>query len=102
MPRRTFSHVMWHATCKSNLNEALFNPCVSPSRDGVHRFCWQIREMTVTKLLATFRKIVTREEGATMVEYGLMLALIAVICLAAVTSIGTGSSTMFNSVSASL
>jgi pilus assembly protein Flp/PilA len=37
-----------------------------------------------------------------MVEYGLMLALIAVICLVAVTSVGTGANNMFNSVSASL
>ena len=29
------------------------------------------------------------EEGATMVEYGLMVALIAVACIAAVTLIGT-------------
>jgi pilus assembly protein Flp/PilA len=29
------------------------------------------------------------EDGATMVEYGLMLALIAVVCIAAVTTIGT-------------
>ena len=29
------------------------------------------------------------EEGATMVEYGLIVALIAVVCIAAVTLIGT-------------
>jgi len=29
-----------------------------------------------------------REEGATMVEYGLMVALIAVVCLLAVTALG--------------
>lgn len=30
-----------------------------------------------------------KERGATMVEYGLMLALIAIVCIAAVTLIGT-------------
>ena len=40
--------------------------------------------------------------GGTMVEYGLMLALIAVICLTAVTTVGTGAKGMFSSVGASL
>ena len=38
------------------------------------------------------------EEGATMVEYALMLALIAIVCIAAVTFIGTSASTKFNQV----
>jgi pilus assembly protein Flp/PilA len=56
----------------------------------------------VKKLNSAFLKLVRGEEGATMVEYGLMLALIAVVCLAAVTTVGTGAKTMFTSVSASL
>jgi pilus assembly protein Flp/PilA len=35
------------------------------------------------------KNFVKDEDGATMVEYGLMLALIAVVCIAAVTTIGT-------------
>ena len=38
------------------------------------------------------------EDGATMVEYALMLALIAVVCIVAVTAIGKGANTMFNTV----
>jgi pilus assembly protein Flp/PilA len=38
------------------------------------------------------------EEGATMVEYGLMLALIAVVCIAAVTTLGESASNKFDSV----
>lgn len=34
-----------------------------------------------------------REEGQAMAEYGLILALIAVVCIAAVTLIGTGIAT---------
>ena len=56
----------------------------------------------MTKFIAVAKKFVRDEQGATMVEYGLMLALIAVICLGAVTTVGTGARTMFNSVSASL
>ena len=36
------------------------------------------------------------EEGATMVEYGLMVALIAVVCIVAVTSLGLGIRVMFD------
>jgi pilus assembly protein Flp/PilA len=38
------------------------------------------------------------EDGATMVEYALMLALIAVVCITAVGLIGTDANTMFNSI----
>ncbi len=39
---------------------------------------------------------------ATLAEYGLLLALIAVVCLAAITTLGTKISTMFTAVSASV
>ena len=35
------------------------------------------------------------EEGATMVEYALMVALIAIVCILAVTAIGTKASSIF-------
>ena len=42
------------------------------------------------------RRFVRNEDGATMVEYGLMLALIAAVCVGAVTIIGTGSNAAFS------
>lgn len=42
------------------------------------------------------------EKGATMVEYALMVALIAVVCITAVTAVGTNTSGTFNSIVASL
>jgi pilus assembly protein Flp/PilA len=42
------------------------------------------------------------ERGASMVEYGLLLALIAVIAIVAVKALGTGVSTKFNDVKNSL
>jgi len=53
----------------------------------------------MSHLLNTARRLVVREEGATMVEYGLMVALIAVVCVGAVTLIGTNLSGMFNTMS---
>ena len=49
-----------------------------------------------------FLRFVKDEEGATMVEYGLMLALIAIVCLAAVAFIGTKASTLFQQAGQSL
>jgi len=37
------------------------------------------------------------EEGATMVEYALMLALIAIVCILAVTAVGTRANAVFDS-----
>jgi pilus assembly protein Flp/PilA len=42
------------------------------------------------------------ERGASMVEYGLLLALIAVIALVAVQALGNSVSTKFSSVTSSL
>ncbi len=53
-------------------------------------------------MLSYLKNLVRKEEGATMVEYGLMLALIAVVCIGAVTLIGTNADTMFDAIGAAL
>ena len=41
-------------------------------------------------LIKKVRKFLTgKEEGASLAEYGLLVALIAVVCIAAVTALGT-------------
>jgi pilus assembly protein Flp/PilA len=48
-------------------------------------------------------KYITRkEEGATLAEYGLLLALIAAVCLIAIKVLGTQISSMFSSLSTSI
>ena len=48
-------------------------------------------------------KYITRkEEGASLAEYGLLLALIAVVCIVAIAALGTQISTMFNGLSGSV
>lgn len=44
-------------------------------------------------------RVTKSERGATAVEYGIMVALIAVVVIGAVTAIGTNLNTMFNTVS---
>lgn len=48
------------------------------------------------------RKLVQEEDGVTAIEYGLIAALIAVVIVTAVTAVGGGLTTTFNSVSSKL
>ena len=52
----------------------------------------------IKKLINFFKD----EEGATMVEYGLMVALIAVVAFGAVTTLGLGVQGTFNAIAAAL
>jgi pilus assembly protein Flp/PilA len=50
---------------------------------------------TVTKKLISFLK---KEDGPTAVEYAVMLALIIVVCIAAITTLGSNANNTFSSV----
>jgi len=53
-------------------------------------------------LTAASTKFVRDEEGASLVEYGLLLSLVAVVCIAAITVLGTSISTMLNSLASKI
>jgi len=57
---------------------------------------------SMTKFYAAATKLVREEEGASLAEYGLLLALIAVVCIGAITLVGSKISLMFSSVSGSI
>ena len=52
--------------------------------------------------MAKFLKLIKNEEGATAIEYGLIAALIAVACIAALQTVGSQLSTTFSHVGSSL
>ncbi|QGN57475.1 Flp family type IVb pilin [Nostocoides sp. HKS02] len=57
----------------------------------------------MTKFVAKFQaRLATREQGATAVEYGLMVALIAIVIIAAVTLLGGNLNNLFNKVATSV
>jgi pilus assembly protein Flp/PilA len=58
--------------------------------------------ITLQVLHGDFMDRFDNEEGATAVEYGLMVALIAVVIIAAVTLIGTRLAGVFTSISNAL
>jgi pilus assembly protein Flp/PilA len=49
----------------------------------------------LTKKFVTFMK---KEDGPTAVEYAVMLALIIVVCITAITTLGTNANTTFSTV----
>jgi pilus assembly protein Flp/PilA len=48
------------------------------------------------------RKFVVSDDGPTAVEYAVMLALIVIVCLTAIQSIGTNANSTFQSVASQL
>ena len=50
----------------------------------------------MTSFVVACKRFVKGEEGATMVEYGLMLALIAIVAMAGAALIGLNANTLFS------
>jgi pilus assembly protein Flp/PilA len=53
-------------------------------------------------LTRKFVEFVKREDGPTAVEYAVMLALIIVVCIGAITTLGNNANTTFTSVGNSI
>jgi len=53
-------------------------------------------------MLSILNSMIRDEEGATMVEYGLLVALIALVALGAVQTLGGNLSTLFGNVAGSV
>jgi pilus assembly protein Flp/PilA len=51
----------------------------------------------MTLLMELIRRHLTTERGASLVEYALLLALIAIVCIAAVTAMGGSVGSSFQS-----
>ena len=51
------------------------------------------------RLIERVKNFLQREDGPTAVEYAVMLALIIVVCITAITALGTNANKTFNSVS---
>ena len=54
--------------------------------------------LQLAALLEGFKMRLRSDEGATAVEYGLMVSLIAIVIIVAVALVGTNLSTLFNTV----
>ena len=66
-----------------------------------------VKDLHMLKMLRTYvLQLVDRfrrdDEGAALVEYGMLVGLIAVICVVAVTTLGTEISTAFSAIASAL
>lgn len=48
------------------------------------------------------KSTIYNQKGAAMIEYGLIIALIALVCIAGVTLLGTNAAALFNNIAGSL
>jgi pilus assembly protein Flp/PilA len=53
-------------------------------------------------MINSFKSMIRDEEGATMVEYGLLVAFIALVAVVGVKTLGTSLNTMFGNVASSV
>lgn len=56
----------------------------------------------ISQLFALLRNIHEDNDGASLVEYGLLVALIALVVVAALTATGTSISSLFNNIAGNL
>jgi len=61
-----------------------------------------ILEEAMKNLALKVQRFLVSEDGPTAVEYAVMLALIIIVCLTAITNIGTNANATFNSVASKL
>ena len=54
------------------------------------------------KLAAASKFFTKQEEGASLVEYGLLVALIAVVCIVGITALGGSINSLFNGLSGTI
>ncbi len=57
---------------------------------------------TLTNLYAKFQSLKISEEGQDLVEYALLVALIALVCISGVKSVATAVTNVFTAISSSL
>ena len=50
-------------------------------------------------VMMKFQRFLESEDGPTAVEYAVMLSLIVVVCLSAITSVGSNANATFNDIS---
>jgi pilus assembly protein Flp/PilA len=60
------------------------------------------RSNQMTKAITAIKQFAVAEEGVTMIEYGLLAALIAVVSITAITTLGTTLSTLWGKITTAI
>jgi pilus assembly protein Flp/PilA len=67
--------------------------------DAKCSFALPLKDLRMIQMIRRFHR---DKEGAALAEYGLLIALIAVVCIAAITAVGVNVQAVFNSVAAAI
>jgi pilus assembly protein Flp/PilA len=74
-------------------------------RNFAHPVCWRVetpREEDVMELVNRMRAFVREDSGQDLLEYALLVGLIALVCVLAVTNAGTAINGIFSAIAGSL
>ena len=69
---------------------------------GLQRFCFFQRMSQMKKFSNALVKFLKNEDGPTAVEYAVMLSLIIVVCIAAITTLGSNANQAFSFVGSNI
>ncbi len=99
-PPAFWNFSLWHGICfltepVSRLRQSAGEKILGFKLNG-----WELQVMK--NLVKRFAGLVRNEEGASLVEYGLLVGLIAVVCIGAVTLVGGSVEGLFNQVATAL
>jgi pilus assembly protein Flp/PilA len=91
-------------------------PSVSVAADKTYLFChhgsrivgfiacdgYRMWRIVMKSFVSKVRQFMVSEDGPTAVEYAVMLALIVIVCLSAISTLGSNAKTTFTNVGASV
>lgn len=75
--------------------------CARKRTRGIAEFARNTHAKDI-RMISTVKNVFRNDEGATMVEYGIMVALIAAVCIAVVSTLGQSVNNAFSNVNASI
>ena len=94
-----FHHFLAKAEFKSRFDIGFINLAKRPDTSSSS---FLIKAKSMSNLALKVQRFLVSEDGPTAVEYAVMLALIIVVCLTAITAIGTNANATFQSVATKL
>lgn len=71
-------------------------------RRGTTTYSSIVKDQEMTKFVTSVKDFLVSEDGPTAVEYAIMLALIVIVCIGAVQSIGTSANAKFGAANTAL
>jgi pilus assembly protein Flp/PilA len=99
--RAAGQHLPWQVSRRNRPERVLHPVCVLVVR-SFGQADFTAAEVSMKSFALKVQKFLKSEDGPTAVEYAVMLALIVIVCLTAIQSVGTNAKTTFTNVANSI